>query len=105
VKKYHGHDIDFDKDIQSKMKDLVIDSILSAKDYLNEDKRKNCFELLGFDFMIDEDYRVWLIEVNNNPHLGTPNAYMEDLVDEMIDDAFKLVLDTTFKQMLNKDSK
>lgn len=55
------------------MKDLIIDSILAVKTQLNPKKRKNVFELLGYDFLIDEDFRVWLIEVNTNPYLGTPN--------------------------------
>ena len=32
----------------------------------------NAFELLGFDFMLDSDLNVYLIEVNTNPCLDTP---------------------------------
>jgi hypothetical protein len=56
------------------MKDLIIDSILSAKNTLNPNNRPNCFELVGYDFMIDEDFRTWLIEINTNPSLGLTNA-------------------------------
>ncbi len=28
---------------------------------------------MGYDFMIDEDFRVWLIEVNTNPYFGVVN--------------------------------
>jgi hypothetical protein len=28
-----------------------------------------CFGLYGYDFMIDEDMKVWLIEINVNPTL------------------------------------
>ena len=52
------------------MKDIVIDVFLSVITQVNPNKRKNNFELFGFDFMIDEDFRVWLIEVNSNPYLG-----------------------------------
>jgi len=58
------------------MKDLVVDSYLSVKNQLNPNRKKNVFELLGYDFLIDEDFRIWLIEVNTNPYLGTPNEYI-----------------------------
>lgn len=59
------------------MKNLIIDSYLSTKSKLNPNLRKNCFELFGYDFLIDEDFRIWLIEVNTNPYLGVPNDYIK----------------------------
>jgi D-alanine-D-alanine ligase-like ATP-grasp enzyme len=52
------------------MKDIAIDCILAAKKDINQKQRRFNFELLGFDFLIDEDFRTWLLEVNNNPYLG-----------------------------------
>lgn len=34
-------------------------------------KRVNNFEIFGMDFMIDENFKVWLLEVNTNPCLET----------------------------------
>ena len=55
-----------------------------------------CFELFGFDFLIDEDFRVWLIEVNTNPYLGVPNSFIKVLLPNMLDDMFRIVTDPTF---------
>jgi tubulin monoglycylase TTLL3/8 len=33
------------------------------------ENRKNSFEFLGYDFMIDEDLKVWMIEVNSSPSM------------------------------------
>ena len=35
-----------------------------------------CFQVFGFDFMVDDALKVWLIEVNSSP------AIAEDLADE-----------------------
>lgn len=52
--------------------------------------------------MIDEDLRTWLIEVNTNPYLGVPNDYIKDLLNRMIDDMLKIVVDPVFPPK-NKD--
>jgi hypothetical protein len=80
-----------------RMKDLIIDSFMSVRHKMNPNRRKNCFELFGFDFLVDEDFRVWLIEINTNPFLGTPNKEMVKLVPEMVDDMCKLVIDPIYK--------
>ena len=59
--------LNFERDFLQRMKDIAFDCYLSAKSTMNPAKRRNSFELLGFDFMVDEDFRVWLIEVNTNP--------------------------------------
>lgn len=80
-----------------RIKDIIIDTILSVKHQLNPNKRKNSFELYGYDFMIDEDFRVWLIEVNTNPYFGIANEYIADLLPKMIDDMTKLIVDPVFQ--------
>ncbi len=47
--------------------------------------------------MIDEDFRVWLIEVNTNPYFGIANEYIADLLPKMIDDMTKLIVDPIFQ--------
>jgi len=93
---YPEHNLDVDEHFKLRMKDLAIDCYLSAKTTLNPSKRRNGFELFGFDFMIDEDFRVWLIEVNTNPYIGIHNKSMKHLPGEMLDNLFKIVVDPIF---------
>jgi hypothetical protein len=79
--------------IEARMKDIMIDSFLSVRHKMNPNKRRNVFELFGFDYMIDEDFRIWLIEINTNPFLGTPNADMQQLVPKMINELIAKVVD------------
>jgi len=46
--------------------------------------------------LIDEDLRVWLIEINTNPYLGTPNKDMVSLVPKVVNEMFSIVLDPYF---------
>lgn len=91
--KFPNYDITVEKDIKPRIKDLIIDTFLCYRKQLNPNRRKHVFELYGYDFLIDEDFRTWLIEVNTNPYLGTPNKYMEELVPQMVDDMLEIVLD------------
>ena len=86
-----------------RIKDIVIDTFLSVKKKMNASQRRNVFELFGFDFLLDEDFRIWLIECNYNPFLGTPNAYMKILVPNMINDMLKIVVDPVLKPVVEID--
>jgi hypothetical protein len=90
---FSHYGLNFTRDFIPRCKDLMIDSYLSAKKTIHKGKRKTVFEFLGFDFLIDEDFRVWLIEVNTNPYLGVPNEYIDDLLPKMLDDMLEITLD------------
>jgi len=84
-----------------RMKDLVIDCFAAGVNHFNPKNRDNVFELMGFDFMIDEDFRVWLIEVNTNPYFGVLNDNLPKFIDNLVDDTFRLTVDKLFARELD----
>jgi D-alanine-D-alanine ligase-like ATP-grasp enzyme len=79
-----------------RMKSIAVDCILNAHRSFLQTTHKLEFELFSFDFLIDEDLRTWLLEVNNNPYLGVPNNFIKDLLEQMINETLEIVLDPLF---------
>ena len=77
---------------------LVLHSVTSK---LNYNRRKNCFEIFGFDFLLDKSETPWLLEVNINPCLETSSPLLEKLIPRMLDDAFKLTLDHWYSNQVD----
>ena len=69
---------------------------------MNPDKKENLFELYGYDFLVDEDFRTWLIEINTNPYLGIPNTFIKNLLPKMLDNLLSIVLDRNFPRKPRK---
>jgi D-alanine-D-alanine ligase-like ATP-grasp enzyme len=84
---------------------MVIDSFLSIKAKLNSLKRSNCFELLGYDFMIDEDLRVWMIEINQNPSVFPMSEVHEVYMKTMVLDLFDIVVDPILNIQKTRETK
>ena len=81
--------------IWKQVEDIVIKTILSvADDYYKEISlnKINClFELYGFDIMIDEKFKAWLIEVNVNPSLHCTSPLDLNLKTDLITDILNVV--------------
>ena len=48
--------------------------------------------MLGYDFILDSDFRIWLLEVNQNPGLDTTCPHLEYLFPRLIKDTLNLFL-------------
>ena len=53
--------------------------------------RDNCFELLGFDILIDSALEPWLIEVNLSPSLGCESQLDQRVKAALVSDLFTLI--------------
>ena len=94
--------INVKKDLLPKVKEIIIHSMKSVAAKINKGERKICFEIFGYDFMFDENYIPYLLEVNTNPGLEISSPLIEMLIPRMVDDAFKLTIDKVF--FLNKNN-
>ena len=55
-------------------------------------KHKSCFfELYGFDVMLDEKLRPWLLEVNTSPSLSSSSPLDKKIKTTLVCDTFNLV--------------
>jgi tubulin monoglycylase TTLL3/8 len=55
--------------------------------------KKGCFEMFGFDLMVDDDFNMWLIEVNSSPAMDYSTHVTERLVKLVSEDIVKVVVD------------
>lgn len=83
--------------IWDQIKDIAIKTIISIETVINSamsmyvPSSKNCFELLGFDILIDDNLRPWLLEVNLSPSMNTETSIDMKIKSVLIADLLNLV--------------
>ena len=80
------------------IKKQITRSIFATKDLIDPMKRKHCFELFGYDFIIDEDLNTWMIEVNTNPCLEESSSILQMYLPRLVEDMLSLSVDSLFRQ-------
>lgn len=89
----------------------MIKTILCGENYVqnamkkNGTHRTNCFEILGFDILIDSDLKPWLLEVNLSPSLACDSPLDMAIKSNLVCDAFNVMGVKRFdrkKESLNK---
>ena len=69
--------------------DIVLKSLISCQGEIPHNP--NCFELFGYDIIIDTDQRCWLLEVNSSPSLSREHLIDDIIKQQLIDDTIDLV--------------
>lgn len=77
--------------IQEKITEIIKTSILTTKG--NVSLRDGSFMVLGFDFMVDSDLNVWLIEINTSPSNELSTPVTSKVIEQFQKDQAKLFFD------------
>ena len=93
----------FREEIFPKFTEIVKLTALSVKNKINMNNSSYCFEIFGYDFMMDEEKNVYLIEINTNPGLEISSDIIAELIPRMIDDALLLTVDELFPTEYNDE--
>lgn len=54
-------------------------------------ENQTCFQILGFDIMLDADLKPWLIEVNHAPSLATESVFDVNIKQKLLRDTISLL--------------
>ncbi|MCQ2819594.1 MAG: tubulin--tyrosine ligase family protein, partial [archaeon] len=96
--------VNFRKEIYPKICNIIRLSYNSVRSKIGSYYGRNCFEIFGYDFIIDTEFNPFLLEINTNPGLEESSPLIKMLVPRMIDDALKLTIDTKFSKRDNDDT-
>jgi hypothetical protein len=94
---YGKNIINIRRDFFPRMKELVCDAILSIRTQVQSGRTERKFyEHFGFDFLIDDNFRTWLIEVNQNPSLDWDTTWSRQYIDFFLEDIGRKAIDPYF---------
>lgn len=87
------------------MERLVTDSFRAVYNKIDPKRNKNAFEVFGYDFMIDEHFKVYMIECNTNPSLEICSPLLARIIPELLDNSFRVAIDPTYQPPAILDEK
>lgn len=80
----------WENDLVPKLKECILHSLRSVQDRVVQ--RSSCFEVYGFDFLLGEDLKPWLLEVNLSPACESRTPWISELLERMATRLLELVL-------------
>ena len=90
--------VNFIEEILPLIKNIVQDSIKSVFLKLDPNHRAHAFEIFGYDFLLDNGLKPWLLEVNTNPCLELSSPHLSRIIPAMIDNALRICIDPVFQE-------
>ena len=99
------------EDVFHKIKLLCVKTLMAVEPSINTamrtaKHRNQCFEVYGFDVMVDKNLRPWLLEVNVAPSLSSSSPYDKQVKCKLLCDTLHLVGFRVFdRKRVHDDSK
>lgn len=94
----HLESVGIDMDLMwSKIYDVIIKSLISGEQHIlgalrrSVPHRSNCFELFGYDIMLDSNLKPWLIEINLSPSLACESPLDTKIKSTLLSDVLNIV--------------
>jgi hypothetical protein len=88
-----GHDV---QALWERIHDIIIKTLLAVEANINTNmqmhvpSRNNCFEVFGYDILLDDTLKPWLMEVNSCPALACDAPIDKKIKHAMLTDLFNL---------------
>jgi len=73
--------------VRKGIEEIIVKTIRSGQE-AGVEQKANCFEIYGFDFMLDQKLNPWLLEVNLSPACAERTSWLVDMLDRMADGLF-----------------
>jgi tubulin polyglutamylase TTLL4 len=95
-KAYEENEINYDY-VFAQVKDVIVKTLISVEPHVVSNLNKSsgnksaCFELYGFDILIDETLKPWLLEVNVLPSLSSSSPFDKIVKTLLICDVLTLI--------------
>ena len=83
----------FKRHIVPQMVSIATDCVRATYWKIDQNRKEFGFELMGMDFMIDENYKVWILEINSNPDLRAQCPVLFKVIPPLIDNVFRICVD------------
>ncbi|XP_035881044.1 inactive polyglycylase TTLL10 isoform X2 [Phyllostomus discolor] len=80
-----------------RMQQIMAHCFLAVKSKL--ECKLGYFDLIGCDFLIDDNFKVWLLEMNSNPALHTNCEVLKEVVPRVVVETLDLALETFQKSL------
>ena len=106
LKQMLANGVNVDK-LWSEIEDIIVLTVIIGQPFMShnyhssikaQDGKSRCFEILGFDIIIDNNLKPWVLEVNHSPSLACDSDFDAQIKEDLITEALKILdLNTIFR--------